>query len=440
MPYNTQNFQPLSLAQVSPFGYAVQQGVQGIGQGVDLYKHLLDSQKMKFAIQQEQARQPYYGRLAQAEALKAEAEPNEINARTGLYGQQSSELEQKMKYFPEQFKSQQDLVRAQTEEQQALANQHKIDTQKTQKIMEYLNSDNNYPSTQNMVNSTNPSTNNNNQPNSAYGITVPTLTKEDIKNKVYFGMDTFSDKQKKAEERISEEKKKFDDLIADSVSKANTATKTKQALTMFNDAMNRSFYRGPSLGSAPSSGFASTFVPSMPFGQGLAPEQEADYAANQLLPGAIAQLTENMHVYRFSNLDMNMSQKFKFYRGMDDKTRELGTNWVNATESRMEEKPKFATALNRKVDANTAELLWTNYQQNQSLVSKDGKRILNGNLNKWPIYTTPAAIESVRTTGSYTPSKAMLDAVWMKLPDNTIIPVKPNKVKEAIVKLRATTL
>jgi hypothetical protein len=92
MPYNTQNFQPLSLAQVSPFGYALQQGVQGIGQGADLYKHFLDSQKMKLAIQQEQARKPYYGQFAQAELAKAQAEPNEINARTGLYGAQSHEL------------------------------------------------------------------------------------------------------------------------------------------------------------------------------------------------------------------------------------------------------------------------------------------------------------------------------------------------------------
>jgi hypothetical protein len=51
MPYSTQNFQPLSLAQVSPLGYAIQQGVQGIGQGVDLYKNILAAQIEKIKKQ-----------------------------------------------------------------------------------------------------------------------------------------------------------------------------------------------------------------------------------------------------------------------------------------------------------------------------------------------------------------------------------------------------
>jgi hypothetical protein len=51
MPYNTQNFQPLSLEQVSPFGYALQQGVQGVGKGVDLYKNILTAQIEKIKKQ-----------------------------------------------------------------------------------------------------------------------------------------------------------------------------------------------------------------------------------------------------------------------------------------------------------------------------------------------------------------------------------------------------
>lgn len=129
MAYMTQNFQPLNLAQISPLGYGLQQGAQGFGEGVDIYKNIIAAQLDNYKKQQEAARAPYYGQLAQAELAKAQAEPNEINARTGLIGQQANQLStmtpleaQKLKLY-NQFYPQQ--IQAEIENNKALADWRK---------------------------------------------------------------------------------------------------------------------------------------------------------------------------------------------------------------------------------------------------------------------------------------------------------------------------
>ncbi len=72
MAYMTQNFQPLSLAQVSPFGSALQQGAQGIGEGVDLYSKMLEAKMKKAAL-------PYAGQQAAADAQYKQAMANYLS-------------------------------------------------------------------------------------------------------------------------------------------------------------------------------------------------------------------------------------------------------------------------------------------------------------------------------------------------------------------------
>lgn len=72
MAYMTQNFQPLSLAQVSPLGYGLQQGLQGVGQGVDLYSKMLEAKMAKAAL-------PYAGQQAAADAAYKQAMANYLS-------------------------------------------------------------------------------------------------------------------------------------------------------------------------------------------------------------------------------------------------------------------------------------------------------------------------------------------------------------------------
>lgn len=92
MAYRTQNFQPLNLAQVSPFGYGLSQLGSGINKGAELYNQILDSQLNKFAIEQKKAEEPYYGQMAQAAAQLAQLKPSELQSKIGLQNQQAKNI------------------------------------------------------------------------------------------------------------------------------------------------------------------------------------------------------------------------------------------------------------------------------------------------------------------------------------------------------------
>lgn len=72
MPYRTQNFQPLNLAQLNPVAYGLEQGIAGIGSGADLYSKILESQKAKAEL-------PYVGETAKANAMYKEAMANYLS-------------------------------------------------------------------------------------------------------------------------------------------------------------------------------------------------------------------------------------------------------------------------------------------------------------------------------------------------------------------------
>lgn len=89
-------FPILSFDQANPLLAGISAG-QGLAQTHRMNPLLLKHQQIANAIeeyqrQQTAANQPYFQRLALANALKAEAEPREINARTSLYGAQTNDL------------------------------------------------------------------------------------------------------------------------------------------------------------------------------------------------------------------------------------------------------------------------------------------------------------------------------------------------------------
>jgi len=270
------------------------------------------------------------------------------------------------------------------------------------------------------------------QGQSVYGIQTPRPSPDDIANQMLLGIDTFSPRRENAKLQQEDQYKQYQEDLANSIKAANGATSFNQALAQFNNAMDRSTYRGSALGHFPSSGLTTA-------GMGnVSPEQQADRAAMNMLPAAIETLKDSMGQARFSNLDMGMAAKMKFDRTMTDDARKLQTQWIGAVHHRMQEKSKFLSVVSNPqsgLTKNQSEQLWQSYQEDLPLISGDinGKdaKVKNSNLDKWWFYTTPKAIESLKKTGSYHISKAELDTIPMRLPDNRVVPIKKSMFSNA---------
>lgn len=272
--------------------------------------------------------------------------------------------------------------------------------------------------------------------NQAYGIPTPQPAQQDIVNSMMLGIDTFSPRQKQAYEQQQQQKAQYTKQIAESVNNANQALKAKQALAVFNqamDAMGDEGLKGPFWGTSPSSGWRTGLHPFHDYEN----EQQADWAQANLLPGAMAQIKEAMGTARFSNMDMQASQKLKVDRAMTDQARKVATAFINGVSDRMAEQAKFYGALGNPqagAEKNIADLAWQNYQEQFPLMSNDGKNFQGQNLGNWPLYTTPRAIASLKATGTYKPTAAERNTFMMMYPDGKVRPVKKGGVETAFRK------
>lgn len=130
MPIQPINFPKLSFDEANPFLVGAGKGQQ-LAQNFLMFPEMLKKQMIENALQnykaqQESDRSQYYPRLNQSEALKAEAEPREMNARAGLYGAEANKYNTltpleaeadklKNKFYP-------DLIRSQIESQKSASN------------------------------------------------------------------------------------------------------------------------------------------------------------------------------------------------------------------------------------------------------------------------------------------------------------------------------
>lgn len=264
--------------------------------------------------------------------------------------------------------------------------------------------------------------------NSVYGIPTPTPSPNDIKNKMLLGIDTFSAGLENAKNQQQDQYNKYQDTLTNLSKTANAANASNQLINQFNAAMDKSMWTGPTFG------HISTAIP---LGN-MAPEQQADRTAMQLLPGAISQLQDVMHTGRFSNLDVGMAQQMKFDRAMSDPVRENMTKWVGGVNDRLMEEQKFYNYFNdphKGARINDANALWSAYQQEFPLVDKNNN-FQPQNLNKWALYTTPKALASIKATGSYVPTAAERNAtmMWMPYPNGQYVlkPIKKGAVEKAL--------
>jgi len=262
-------------------------------------------------------------------------------------------------------------------------------------------------------------------PNVLYGVEIPQPSKEDIVNKMAFGIDSFSKKYDTANEKSKQEFTTFNKNIADAVASAKQATDMNKILSLYNNAMDKSKFKGPLWG----------HTPIMP---GMDNEQIADKAASQLTPNAAAQLRDAMGSARFSNLDMQYAQNLKVDRTLGDDARKTQSTWLTLVNERTKNIAKMQTMLmnSKQVTSSQADMLTAEMQNQLPLISETDKNgaqyALPENVNKWPAYTTPKAIAAIKTSGTYHPSKAALAAVYMQKPSGEIVPVKSSKVGKAL--------
>lgn len=440
------NWERMSFAEANPLLTGMQAGQQLAKAPFDIQSMLIANQLNQLQAQKAQKLMPFVEPMAQQELQKAQLEnkyyaPNiqsEIglrNAQAGLAGQQS-------KYYGANIQSEMDLRKAQTQEANALAGKYGIEAQQQalfNKILQNRFQPGQKSSATGGIEGSSVTQTGAQVGGQAaapvsttYGIQNPELTNDDIINQKVFGIDTYNSKQQKFKEQVLDQYKEFNKGMTESIKAADAAMGMQQAMNVFNNAMNRSTYKGATLGEIPSSGWKTALIPG-----DLSPEQEADRAANQMLPEAIATLRNAMGTARFSNLDMNMSRTLKFDRTLNDQTRSTMTSWITAVNDRMKEKARFESVMNNPnsgVTKQEADMLWQDYQNNFPLINSAGDTVQRSNLGNWPLYTTPKAIDSLKRTGSYTPSGREKGTFMMKLPNGEMVPIKKGKVEAAIKK------
>lgn len=420
---------------------------QALGQSAMMFPKKMQEQDLLNAIKSVQAKyaEPKAEQELQKETLENKwYEPN-IKSEIGLRGAQAGLAGQQSKYYGKNVESEIGLRNAQTQAAQAESGMNKLKLQYMQHMLSGQGAGGgagggNYTPWENGGAGGQAGSAQGGAPQQAaptqsvYGIDTPQPTQTDIVNKMLLGVDTYGPKAENAKKQQQDQYEQFQKGLAESVQEAQAANNMNQAISVFNNAMDKSFYKGSRLGHLGSSGLLS------PPGN-LDPEQTADRAALQMLPAAITTLKDAMGQSKFSNLDMNMATKMKFDRTMNDDTRAVQSQWVNGVNDRMQEKSKFLKTVANPQSGLTktdADMLWTAYQQEFPLISQDGKTFQGSNLGNWPLYTTPKAIASIKQTGTYRPSKSERNVFMMQVPDGkggyVIAPVKKGRVESAFSK------
>jgi|SRR5580692_21295 hypothetical protein len=232
---------------------------------------------------------------------------------------------------------------------------------------------------------------NSNPSRSAWGIDIPKLSKEDMRNKLLFKTDTYTPSLKQAIENQNLQQKGYIERSVQNNNEANAATDYNQLLDRYNNAMDRTLLAGP---------YKSKFPLT------TSETQEIDNLSEEMRKTGIRSLQNAMHNARFSNLDMQIAGKLKPDRTWTPEARHFYTEFTKAINHRLLEKAKFyQLAGNPKMGLsyNDADSLWRAYNENHPIVKSEKSQELNEYKdNNWMSYLTPKAIKSIKF-GTYNP-------------------------------------
>lgn len=465
MPIHPVNFQSLSFEQANPLLAGMNYSAQMGNRFSDIISKALEQQKLRELMpyvgkqaaanlqetqlgnQKSQALLPYVGPTAAADLLSKQQEnkwnPKKWQSEINLQSSQTGKLKKETDWYDTEAKAKTDLEKAQAGLYGTQAQENAIKISYLRNALSSLsnntngsNQNPNTPNTNNKPNTSGSSEDISNIPskNSIYGIETPKPNQDDIINKSLFGIDTFTPKQKTAIDQQNTQRESYQKEISNAVAQANSAQKAKQVVSLFNNYMDKSTLKGPFWGDSPTQGWRTILHP----GHDYTNEQGAEATIANMLPGAITELRDAMKSGQFSVADLNAASKMKLSRNMTDEVRKNQSAWLNGVYNRLEEKSKFLSSLynnpNIGADSTTAEIAWQNYQNQFPLISKDGETYLGSNLGNWPLYSTPKAIASIKSTGSYVPSKSEKETFMMITPEGLKVPIKKGHVESAFRK------
>ncbi len=284
----------------------------------------------------------------------------------------------------------------------------------------------------------------------AYGLVAPVQTMNDIINNRMTGSDSFGPKVATYQSQLQDQFKQYQEALAVANQQASNSNGTIGLMHQFNNEVDKSTFSGPGLGDISTTGWQGGVANKLAgmVGKDLTHDAKADYIETQLLPNQISSIKQAMGQGQFSVVDMHAAQQMTLRRNMPQQTRQDIVKYFDGVNTRLNERPEFLNVMkdpSKGVQHQESEILWKNYQQDFPVVGKDGK-INPENLKKWPLYTTPAAIASVKATGTYHPSKQASNAMWVSMPPDKQhptrwnAPVQPKNYTTVIRKAGATPI
>ena len=433
MPIQAMQFQPLSFEQANPM-------LTGMKAGSNLYKSFADTLATELANKTAKAKAALAPQMAQAELEQAQALPGLTKAQAGQASANAGLLGQQSKWYGDKAKAEIALQNAEAglygtnAEQKALMlrvlkekmNQmHGGNVQGNQGgspqceggmstpcVISAFSNPNQGAATS--ASGANPSmgiqpsspvsqTQQGQAPNQApaqqtqaknsfYGIESPEPSVDDIANKMFFGMDTFTSKQENAKAQQQGQYADYKKEIEGANRAATDAVDASRLLSQYNYWMDQSNLSGPVGGRLPAAGTAS---------------QNVDNIINQISLSGIEKVRDAMGSAKFAVADLNVALGMKPSRTWTEGTRKFYTDFNNAVNKRLQERAQFYTVAgnNPRLDLpkQDADALWTAYQNKYPIASKKGDKVLTQNLNHWQDFLSPRAVRSIKEKGSYSP-------------------------------------
>lgn len=231
-----------------------------------------------------------------------------------------------------------------------------------------------------------------NNRNSLYGIESPQPSKEDLANKMLFGIDTYGKRQELAQNQIKEQRDQFTKKAAAIDSELEASNKQGQLLDRYNKLMDESFLAGP---------FGSKVKIPTP------QRQQIEAVSRDMILSGIEELKTAMGSARFSNLDLETASARKPDISWSPEARKEYTNRFKAFNERLNERAAFnqiASHPGTGVSSQEADRLWSAYQKHHPIIADAQTLQINKyKPNNWASYLTPEAINSIRQTGDYNP-------------------------------------
>lgn len=369
MPFTMPNYPILTPEQANPFASI-------LSQAFNTYGKVQGFKEKEAAIQKALLENKFLPREKESEiALRG--------AQSGLYGQQAEKLRQEIPFIKAKEQASIDYDKARAEKE-------KYESLKTKYLIDQLN--NYQQNKESPILSGEGINSNNSEKPSIYGIETPQPTQRDIANKMLFGIDSFSDKQKDA---IQQQHKQADLYLESSIANSKQIESLNDSLGLLNQLK---FWQGQIYGPSALAPYTPNFSTAA---------KNSAQIRNELSLGGIERVRGAMDSARFAVVDTNIALGMKPQENWDGATFDRYITYMDAVKSRLNQKNEFINFMKNNpslgADKATSDALWSLYQDQYPITSRQGNSFIVHDRNEWRKFATPEAVQSIKKTGDYRP-------------------------------------